>query len=222
MSTALIIGASRGLGYEFARQYAADGWHVLATVRTAAAAAGVQALGAEPLMLDVTRPPQMDELAAALQDRPLDLALYVVGIMNRGDATRAPTQADFDAIMHANVLGAMQLIPRVAPLVARAHGTFGFLSTGMSLISQVAASDCWLYRTSKAALNMAVAAARHDWPQATFVALDPGWVQTDMGGPQAALTPRQSVADLRRTLAAVKASDSGAFLHRDGRGEPGW
>lgn len=222
MPTVLVIGASRGIGLEFARQYGAAGWRVLATARDDAGCERLQALGAQPLPLDVTDEQANARLATAIADTPLDLALHVVGIMDRAAATQAPARADFDAVMHANVLGAMQLIPRIAPRVERAHGCFGFLSTGMSLISSVPASDCWLYRVSKAALNMAVAAARHDYPGATFVALDPGWVRTDMGGPGAAISVQQSVADMRATLARVTPADSGAFLRRDGRRESAW
>lgn len=222
MPTTLIIGASRGLGLEFARQYCAAGWRVLATVRDDAAHERLRALGAEPLTLDATHEQGSAGFAAALGDTPLDLALYVVGIMDRAGADQPPTRAAFDAVMHANVWGAMNLIPHVAPQVERAGGTFAFLSSGMSLISSVPGSDCWLYRVSKAALNMAVASARHDWPQATFVALDPGWVRTDMGGPGAALSAQESVADMRATLVRVTRADSGAFMHRDGRRAPGW
>lgn len=222
MSTLLVVGASRGLGLEFVRQYRADGWSVLATVRDDAAAWRVQALGAQPLMLDVTDPGCGERLAAEIADIPLDLALYVAGVMNRADATRPPTQADFDTVMHTNVLGAMQLMPRIAPRVESVGGTVAVLSSGMSLIASVPGSDCWLYRVSKAALNMAMASARHQWPRATFAALDPGWVRTDMGGAAAALSPEQSVSDLRRTLARITLADSGGLFHRDGRRAPHW
>jgi NAD(P)-dependent dehydrogenase (short-subunit alcohol dehydrogenase family) len=222
MPTALIIGASRGIGLEFTRQYRGAGWRVLATVRSDGARERVQALGAEALTVDVTKPESLRALATSLAYEQLNVAVYVAGIMSRGNARTPPAGADFDALMHTNVLGAMQVLPQVAPRVAAANGVFAVLSSGMSLIASVQASDCWLYRVSKAALNMAVASARNDYPGATLVVLDPGWVRTDMGGASAAITPQESVHDLRALLAKVTPADNGAFLHRDGRRERHW
>ncbi len=77
-------------------------------------------------------------------------------------------------------------------------------------------------RTSKAALNMAVAAAQHNYPGATLVTIDPGWVQTDMGGGTAPLTVEDSVRGLRSTLASVTPADKGRLLHHDGRRAAHW
>jgi NAD(P)-dependent dehydrogenase (short-subunit alcohol dehydrogenase family) len=222
MPTALIIGASRGIGLEFTRQYRGAGWRVLATVRSDGARERVQALGAEALTVDVTKPESLRALATALAYEQLNVAVYVAGVMSRGNARTPPAGADFDALMHTNVLGAMQALPQVAPRVAAANGVFAVLSSGMSLIASVQASDCWLYRVSKAALNMAVASARNDYPGATLVVLDPGWVRTDMGGASAAITPQESVHDLRALLAKVTSADNGGFFHRDGRRERHW
>ena len=142
--------------------------------------------------------------------------------MRRQDATTPPTQQDFDAVMHANVLGAMQTIPQVAPLVEAAGGVFALMSSSMSQIGSVSASNAWLYRTSKAALNMAVAAAQHDYPAASLVTIDPGWVQTDMGGAGAPLTPEESVRGMLATLANLAPADQGQLLHHDGRRAAHW
>ena len=222
MSTVLVIGASRGIGLEFVRQYAQEGWRVLATVRSDAGRARVQALGAQALTVDVAQPASVSGLAWMLDGEKIDVAIYVAGMLLRADARTPPTQQDFDAVMHTNVLGAMQALPQVAPLVADARGVFAFLSTGMSLIGSVPGSDCWLYRTSKAALNMAVAAAQHDYPQAAMVLLDPGWVQTDMGGSQAPITVEHSVRDMRSVLANLTPQDKGRLLHHDGRRATHW
>ena len=101
-------------------------------------------------------------------------------------------------------------------------GVFAFLSSSMSQIGSVPGSDAWLYRTSKAALNMAVAAAQHNYPGATLVTIDPGWVQTDMGGGTAPLTVEGSVRGLRSTLASVTPADKGRLLHHDGRRATHW
>ena len=222
MSTVLVIGASRGIGLELVRQYAADGWRVLASVRDDEGRARVQALGAQALTVDVANPASVSGLAWMLDGEKLDVALYVAGVMRRPNALTPPTREDFDAVMHTNLLGAMQALPQVAPLVAAARGVFAFLSSGMSLIGSVAGSDAWLYRSSKAALNMAVAAAQHDYPQATLVTLDPGWVQTDMGGAAAPLSVAESVCGMREVLAQLTPEDKGRLLHHDGRRATHW
>ena len=216
------MGASRGIGLELVRQYAAEGCRVIATVRDDAGRARVQALGAEALTVDVANPASVSGLAWQLDGEKLDLAFYVAGVMRRPGAHTPPTQQDFDAVMHTNVLGAMQAIPQVAPLVEAAGGVFAFMSSGMSQIGSVPASNAWLYRTSKAALNMAVAAAQHDYPAATLVTIDPGWVQTDMGGAGAPLTPEESVRGMLATLANLAPADKGQLLHHDGRRAAHW
>ena len=223
MSNVLIIGASRGLGLEFARQYVAAGDRVLATARDAAGRERLQALGVESVLtVDVADPASVSGLAWMLDGEKLDVALYVAGVMRRPDALTPPTREDFDAVMHTNVLGAMQAIPQVAPLVEAAQGRFAFISSDLGRIGGVESSHTWLYRVSKAALNMAIASARHDYPQATLVALSPGWVQTDMGGGQAPLTAPESVAAMRAALARLTPAHSGQFLLRDGSPAASW
>ena len=222
MTTVLIIGASRGIGLELVRQYRDAGCRVIATVRDDAGRARVQDLGAEAHRVDVAQPASVSGLAWLLDGEKIDVALYVAGVMHRPNALTPPTQQDFDAVMHTNVLGAMQVIPQVAPLVEAAGGVFAFLSSSMSQIAQVPNSYSWLYRVSKSALNMAVAAAQHDYPQASLVTIDPGWVQTDMGGEQAPVSLADSVAGMRKVLAALTPADKGQLLHFDGRRAVHW
>lgn len=222
MPTVLVIGASRGIGFEFVRQYRADGARVIATARDEAGLARLREAGAEALRVDVADPASVSGLAWQLDGEKLDVALYVAGVMDRSHATAPPTRDTFDRVMHTNLLGAMQAIPQVAPLVAAAGGRFAFISSAMAHIASVPDSRGWLYRASKAALNMAVAAARHDYPQACLVALSPGWVQTDMGGASASLTTEASVAAMRHTLAQLGPAQRGAFLNYDGRPFEGW
>ena len=222
MNTVLVIGASRGIGLELVRQYREAGHRVIATVRDDAGRARVQALGAQALTVDVANPASVSGLAWMLDGEKIGTAIYVAGVMGHGTALSPPTQGDFDRVMHTNVLGAMQAIPQVAPLVEAAQGRFAFISSDLGRIGGVESSHTWLYRVSKAALNMAIASARHDYPQATLVALSPGWVQTDMGGGQAPLTAPESVAAMRAALARLTPAHSGQFLLRDGSPAASW
>ena len=227
MPTILIIGASRGIGHEMASQYAAEGARVIATARDDESLAALKALGCEALKLDVTDPASVSGLAWRLDGEKIDTAWYVAGVMcTRANAKTPPTQQEFDHVMHANVLGAMQVIPQVAPLVeaskALGGGRFGFISSDMGHIGHVSGSGAWLYRVSKAALNMAVASARRSFPQATFVAFHPGWVKTSMGGESAPVTVSDSASGLRATLAAATPADNGAFMRYDGSRIDGW
>ncbi|MGC4395100.1 SDR family oxidoreductase [Hydrogenophaga sp. T2] len=222
MSTVLVIGASRGIGLEFVRQYREAGDRVIATARDDAGLQRLRELGAEALRIDVAQPASISGLAWQLDGEKLDTALYVAGVFPRIDAGVPPTREAFDLAMHTNLLGAMQAIPQVAPLVDEAGGRFGFISSAMAQIRGVPDGRGWLYRASKAALNMAVACAQHQYPRATLVALSPGWVQTDMGGAAAPLTVDDSVSRMRATLARLTPAQRGAFIDQDGRAFDGW
>ena len=223
MSTTLIIAASRGIGLELARQAIDAGERVIATARSETALAQLRELGAQALRLDVADVASVSGLAWQLDGEKIDTAWYVAGVIcNRANATQPPTREQFDSVMHTNVLGAMQVIPQVVPLVESAGGRMAFISSAMGLIGEVGSSSAWLYRVSKAALNMAVKSAQASYPGATLVCLHPGWVQTDMGGSGAPVTAVQSAAGMRRVMAAVTPQDQGAFFSYDGQRASTW
>ena len=215
MALILIFGASRGLGRALTEAYAAQGHRVIATVRKAEDMAAVQALGAKVLQIDLANPASVSGLAWQLDGESIDLALYVAGQWDGHAAGVPPTQPQFDAVMHSNVLGFMQALPQIAPMVQEAGGVVAAFSSEMSLLSE-ADAQAWLYRVSKAALNMAVASASRQWPGMTVLALDPGWTQTEMGGPNAPVALEDSVQGLMQVLAAVTPKDGGCLLCYDG------
>ncbi|MEN3292960.1 MAG: hypothetical protein V7642_2213 [Burkholderiales bacterium] len=218
MPTALVIGASRGIGREFVRQLLADSWKVTATARDDASIAALNSEGAEAIKLDVAKPESLAGLGWRLDGAKVDLAVYVAGVYGPTDGAKvAPTGDDFDTVMHPNVLGAMQMIPMVAPMVEAAAGTFMFISSGMGSIGETDSSEGWVYRVSKAALNMAVKSAVPDYPKATFVAMSPGWVRTDMGGPSATIGVEESVSGMLRVAATLTITDTGTFRNYAGR-----
>jgi len=119
--------------------------------------------------------------------------------------------------MHTNALGAMQVMPTIAPLVEAAEGKLICISSGMGSIGEAESSLGWVYRASKAALNMTVKCASFDYPNATLVAMCPGWVRTDMGGPNATLSTEQSVADMLNVIDGLTAVDTGTYRSHSGR-----
>jgi len=219
MATVLLIGASRGIGLEMARQYRQDGWRVIGTARDDAGLARLRALDCEALRMDVADPASNSGLAWQLDSDKLDVAIYVAGVTDRADTTTPPTRETFDRLMHTNVMGAAMALPQTAPMLQEAGGVFAVISSVMGSLAQTQSGGSALYRISKAALNMWMRCAQFDHPKLCCVAFHPGWVQTDMGGAQAPLTPVQSAADLRQTLERVRAHRAqyqGAFLNHDG------
>lgn len=219
MPTALILGASRGIGREFVRQLLAANWRVIATARDDTSLTELRNAGAEPFKLDVANSDSLAGLGWQLDGEKLDLAVYVAGVYGpqAQSAKSPPTAQDFDMVMHTNVLGAMQAIPTLTPMVEAAQGKFVFISSGMGSIGETDTTYGWLYRTSKAALNMAVKSAALDYPSAVFVAMCPGWVRTDMGGPNATLAVEDSVSGLLNVIGGLKQEDSGTYRNYAGR-----
>ena len=222
--TALILGASRGIGLETVKQYRSDGWRVIATVRSQAAAEELQARGAETLVLDLTDANAVAGLAWKLDGEALDVAIYVAGIYGpRTQGATPVSQADFDAVMHTNVWAPMGVLPAVLPMVEAGRngadepgGVLAVISSRMGSIGDMAGNGGWLYRASKAAVNAVLRGVSIDAKNATCLTFHPGWVQTDMGGADAAITPQESVAGIRRVIAGATRADNGGFRNYDG------
>jgi NAD(P)-dependent dehydrogenase (short-subunit alcohol dehydrogenase family) len=218
MPTALIIGASRGIGHELARQYRQDGWRVIATARKAEDINQLAQLGAVAHQLDVTNPEAIASLGGKLDDEKIDCAWLVAGVYGpRHDGL--PTQQEFDDVMHTNVLSAMRLVPIVAPLLASTRGKLAVLSSNMGSLGARKANGASVYRASKAALNSVLVDASITYgPQGvTCVSFHPGWVRTDMGSVDAPLSVEESAGGLRATLASLEPSADARFLNYDGK-----
>ena len=217
MPTALILGASRGIGREMVRQYLADGWRVIATARSDEQRAALEAMGAVGLKIDVTSAESVAGLGWQLDDEKIDAAWLVAGLYGpRHDGF--PTQLEFDEVMHTNVLAAMRLLPLVAPMVATTRGKLAVISSRMGSIGEREAPNGTLYRASKAALNSVLKDVSLNFGRQGVIcaAFHPGLVQTDMGGEGAALPVEKSVADLRHTLSTLTGADNGGFFNHDG------
>ncbi len=214
---ALIIGASRGIGHEFVRQYLADGWAVTGTARDDAALAALRELGATPLALDITSAESASRLAWQLDGQAFDVIVHVAGAYGpRTTALEPPTDAEFAHVMATNVLGPMRVLPALADALAPG-AKLALLSSRMGAIGPRTGHQGWLYRASKAAANSvlkdvsSVLAGR-----CICVSVHPGWVRTEMGTDEADLSPEESVADLRRLVAGLTPADNGRFLNHDG------
>ena len=217
----LVIGASRGLGLEFARQFLADGATVSATARDAAGLERLRALGATALTLDVADAVSASGLAAQIKGAKFDIAIVNAGAGGpRSGGLDAPPEADFDLVMHTNVLGPMRVIPQIAEALAPG-GTIAVLSSMMGSIGSRTSAGMSLYRASKSAVNSVLKdASLVLGAKAVCVALHPGWVRTDMGGSGADIDAPTSVAGMKKVLTGLKAKDNGSFVNYDGSAIP--
>jgi len=223
MSTVLVVGASRGIGAEFVRQYVADGARVYATCRKPEDRARLREMGAKPIELDVLDPAAIRALALHDELNLLDGVILSAGVLHpRSTGITAPEPADFDYVMHTNVRAPMMLIPVLAPALQRAKGKLAVMSSRMSSLSLMETPGRWLYRVSKAAVNGVVKAASLELGPSGVVcmAFHPGWVRTDMGGKEADIDVRESVTGMRRVIAAANQSHNGKFLNYTGEQIP--
>jgi NAD(P)-dependent dehydrogenase (short-subunit alcohol dehydrogenase family) len=222
-ATVLITGANRGLGLEFARQYSAAGWTVIGTARRPDAANALQTLGVRVIQLDVTDQESVDRLAHDLGNQPIDLLINNAGIFPM--AATLP-DIDFSNIMRTlevNTVGPMRVTRALLPNLRRGEAKLVVnITSNLGSIADNTGGRFYGYRESKAALNMftrSLAAELRD-EGFTCVVMNPGWVQTDMGGPNAPLQAPESIAGMRAVIDRLTPADSGTFWTHEGQQMP--
>jgi NAD(P)-dependent dehydrogenase (short-subunit alcohol dehydrogenase family) len=230
MPTTLITGANRGLGLEFARQYAADGWHVYATCRDPNSASELRRLAdasdhkMQILALDVTDLDNVKAAAAELEGQAIDLLLNNAGV--GGPRGQTIGNIDYDAwakVLNVNTMGPLRVSEAFVDHVARSEQKLIVtLTSGMGSIADNTSGGSFAYRSSKAAVNMVMRSLAIDLaPRGiTCVVINPGWVQTDMGGPHGNQTPAESVTKLRSLIENLGPGHSGKFVNHDDREYP--
>jgi NAD(P)-dependent dehydrogenase (short-subunit alcohol dehydrogenase family) len=223
----LLIGASRGLGLALAEEYLKRGWQVVATERNpttshlhglAAAAEG----RLEIQTVDIVHPSQVAALHARLAGREFDLLFVNAGVTNDNRETIADVSTEeFVRVMVTNALSPMRVVEALQDLVLP-RGTIAIMSSGQGSIANNESGHHEVYRGSKAALNMLMRsfAARHAGDPRTLLLMAPGWVRTDLGGPQARLSVAESIPNLANTVDAQRGKPGLQYLDYLGRTVP--
>ena len=218
MPTVLITGAARGIGLEFARQYAEDGWDVIGTVR--GDAPELEALGIRVERLDMRDFDALEAFPARLGGAALDLFIANAGVSKAKRIDSAAEALSWADLLAVNTLAPTLLATLLAPNVAAAGGRMAAVTSRMGSLADNRSGGYVGYRSSKAALNAAWRSLAFDLAPVPVVLLHPGWVRTDMGGASAPLPVEESVAGMRRVIERLTARQSGAFLDYRGDSVP--
>ena len=223
----ILIGASRGLGFALAEEYLKRGWHVVATERNRTTSKLHDLLGSakdrlEIETVDINYPDQVAALRARLASRTFDMLFVNSGVTNNDGKTLPDLSTDeFVRVMITNALSPMRVIEALQDLVLPS-GTIGIMSSGRGSIANNGNGQEEVYRSSKAALNMFMRsfAARHADDPRTLLLMAPGWVRTDLGGPQARLSIEESIPNLANTMDAQAGNAGLQYLDYLGRKVP--
>lgn len=221
--TALIVGASRGLGLALAKEYLHRGWHVIATIRGGANSALQDAQAGAKGQLDVERvdinlPAQVAALHARLSDRKLDLLFVSAGVASDPDTSIGDVDAAaFSHVMVTNALSPLRFIEKFHDLVQK-KGAIVAMSSGLGSVANNTEGGWEAYRASKASLNTLLRSyvARRVGDARTYLLMDPGWVRTDMGGPNATLSVDESIPRLVDVVEAQTGRGGLRFLNYRG------
>jgi NAD(P)-dependent dehydrogenase (short-subunit alcohol dehydrogenase family) len=226
-NTLLITGANRGIGLEYVRQYAEDGWRVIACCRTPEKASALNRLvsqysNLEICKLDVADFEQIELLARKLVDQPIDLLINNAGVYPES-GFRSIDYAQWMDAFKVNTMSSLKLAEAFIPhLVKAGNAKLVAMTSKMGSIDDNTSGGEYLYRTSKAALNMVLKSLSVDLTKygVSVAALHPGWVKTDMGGPNGLIDAETSVHGLRKVIAMLSLNNSGKFYAFDGKEIP--
>jgi NAD(P)-dependent dehydrogenase (short-subunit alcohol dehydrogenase family) len=219
----LVTGANRGIGLAFARALSARGDSVVATARQPEKARDLVKLDLRVEQLDVADEKSISALARRLAGDPLDVLINNAGIGDAGPSFSRLSMKDLEQAFRVNSIGPVAVAQTLLPnLRAGTRRTIVNLSSGLGSISQNTSGGWIAYRASKAALNQLTRAMAAELKKDRFIciAICPGWVQTDMGGHGATLSPDASVAAMLKVLDGLTPSDTGRFLDRRGKEVP--
>jgi NAD(P)-dependent dehydrogenase (short-subunit alcohol dehydrogenase family) len=213
MPTVMIIGASRGIGLELARQYARDGWRVHATTRTPEQPGRLGQLEGDLVLheLDVRRADQIAALAAALAHEGIDVLIHNAGVSDQGRSR--------EEVMHINAEAPIKVTQALLEAVKRGTEKKIVLITSQLGARHGRKRSLGTYGDSKAALNDNLRALASAWGRDGLIAIvmHPGWVRTDMGGASAPLSVEESVSGMRQVIARLTPTEHGRFWTWDGR-----
>ncbi len=225
MPTVLITGANRGIGLELARQYAAAGWDVIACCRSPQEAGDLKALKGkvELKALDVSDAASINKLAADLKGRTIDVLLNNAGILGRRVGFGQSETAEFLDLQRVNALAPLLMAEAFVEHVAGSgQKKIAAITSGLASITNVNDAASYAYRASKASLNMVMRKLAHDLKARGVLAaaISPGWVQTDMGGSDAALKVEDSAAGIIKVIAGLDTEKTGGFFGYNGDAIP--
>jgi NAD(P)-dependent dehydrogenase (short-subunit alcohol dehydrogenase family) len=221
----LVTGSNRGIGLEIVRQYAEAGWRVYACCRSSASAdelKKVQAAYEQVSIhdLDVTDGKRIQSLAEELNGTAIDVLFNNAGVYGQSDAWFGNTDVDkWVDCFRVNTIAPLKLMEALVENVAASrHKLMATMSSKMGSMADNGSGGSYVYRSSKAAVNAVMKSASIDLrPRGIKVAiLHPGWVLTDMGGPNAEIGVEECVTLLRRNLDIVTLANSGTFFEIDG------
>jgi len=227
MPSTLITGANRGLGLEFAKQYLADNWQVFAACRDPSSASDLRRIAdgsggkLQVLSMDVSDLANVRAAAVELKGKPIDLLLNNAGIGGpRGQTIGNIDYETWARVLDVNTLGPIRVAEAFVDNVAQSERKLIVtITSGMGSITDNSSGGAFAYRSSKAAVNMVMRSLAIDLAPRDIacVVVNPGWVRTAMGGPNARLTVAESVTALRRLIETLGPAQSGKFFNYDGR-----
>jgi NAD(P)-dependent dehydrogenase (short-subunit alcohol dehydrogenase family) len=212
-----------GSGWSLPASTKEAGWQVIGTARNPDTAEELRAIGVRVVQLDVTSQDSVDGLAAALQGEPIDLLINNAGIFPRVSKIDEIDFGDYERTLAVNTVGPVRVTRALLPNLRQGElKMIAGLSSNLGSIAENTRGNFYGYRESKAALNMftKTLAAEFGPEGFTCIVLTPGWVQTDMGGPDATLTPAESIAGMKAVLDKLTPADNGTFWSYDGSQMP--